>query len=59
MKTIYDLTPEERKQAKPEGIRFLIENDKQRVQNPFLPKYMMREIQKELIFLEDLLKEVE
>lgn len=59
MKDIYDLTPEERKQAKPEGIKQLIKIDEERLKSWALPDYIRKELEKEIKFLKDWLKEIE
>ena len=58
MKSIYDLTPEERKQCKPAGIRILIEANEGLLKSWSLPEYKRKELEAENKYLRDLLKEV-
>lgn len=58
MKSIYDLTPEERKRANPDGIRFLIDANNALLKSWSLPDYKRKELEAENKYLRDLLKEV-
>ena len=59
MKTIYDLTAEERAQCSPSGIRSLIEANERVLRVWSISDENRAERQKELAFLKELLKEVE
>lgn len=58
MKSIFDLTPEEKKRCKPDAIRFLIDANNQLLKSWALPDYRRQEIEAENKCLRDLLKEV-
>lgn len=58
MKSIFDLTPEEKKRANPDAIKFMIETDEQMLKVWSLPDYRKQEIEAELKCLRNLLKEV-
>lgn len=59
MKTIYDMTAEERAQCSPSGIRILIEADEKYLKVWSISSKDRAEKEKELTFLKELLKEVE
>lgn len=58
MKSIYDLTPEERRQAKPEGIKYLIDANNALLKSWSLPDYRKKELEAENKYLKELLDEV-
>lgn len=58
MKSIYDLTPEERARCNPDGIRFLIDANNALLKSWALPEYKRKELEAENKYLRDLLKEV-
>ena len=58
MKSIFDLTTEERKRANPDGIRFLIDANNAMLKSWSLPDYRRQEIEAENKCLRELLKEV-
>ena len=59
MKTIYDMTAEERAQCSPSGLRILIEADERYLRIWSISSKDRAEKEKELAFLKELLKEVE
>ncbi len=58
MKSIYDLTPEERKQANPDAVRILIEANERLLNVWSIPDYRRKELEAENKYLRDLLREV-
>ena len=58
MKSIYDLTPEERARCNPDGIRFLIDANERLLNVWSIPDYRRKELEAENKYLRDLLREV-
>lgn len=58
MKSIYDLTPEERKRANPDAVRHLLRIAEKRLENQFLTSAMRDELIEERRFYIDLLHEL-